>query len=481
MASIDPSLPTPKRQSQSEFWGWWQQSTSDIAVLMVSGVGGALLVALSWQFRASGPLVFVGLATVPLIALIVFELPVVGLLLVFAAFPIAAYVTSVGSLPLQPLELVVVAVAVLIGIRRLAHGQAPLAWSPVLWWALALLGWTLVALPSAADQSLAVKHIMALVGGLMFACVVMAACRTSTDLRRTVGSLLLVAALIATITMLSGVKPESAFGGAVVTGRAVGTFDQPNQLGAFSAMVAMLAAGMVFAARTLFTRVASLVTLGIVLIALTLSLSRGAWIGSGLGAIALFITLPRARKTIATAGVLLAVALLITASVAPQSQQLQVVGDRLRAFGAENPYDSRPAIWAEARREIQADPWTGQGPGSFPVVSSRSGSEATTVFADHAHNLWLQWGAEVGLPSVFLICAFVVGCAVAGRRARWDATHRGNPGDSAIVAGAGAALVTVLGQGLVDYPLKNQVIWFTVWTMVGILLAARVVLKQGHT
>ena len=451
---------------------WWRRAVNAAAIGMVSGVVGAALVALTWQAGNLGPVVLVVMALVPIVGLALFQIPLVGVALVFATFPLGSLVSSLGPLPLQPVEAAVLVVTVFAGVRRLAHGVAPIPWHPMLVWPLLLLGWALVAVPSSADRTLALNQILALGAGMLFAGVVIGVCREPEALKRMLGIFVGVAAAMAIFGLTTVDDPQAMFGGAVVANRAEGAFNQPNQLGSFSAMASMIAVGVAFSSRTRAGRIAAGTASLLLLAALTLSLSRGGWFGTALAGCYLMIAVPRARRAIAIASVPLILGIAAVVTFIPDSPQVEVVGARLQALTAENPYDGRPQIWAEARREIVLDPWTGQGPGNFPVVSARAGSEASTVFADHAHNLLLTWAAESGLPAALLIVAFAVAIGLGVRRSRRDLLRRGRVADASLIAGLAAAGITVLGQGVVDYPLRNEVLWFTFWTLIGALASS---------
>jgi O-antigen ligase len=133
------------------------------------------------------------------------------------------------------------------------------------------------------------------------------------------------------------------------------------------------------------------------------------------------------------------------------------------------PYDSRPDIWREAVREILAAPVLGQGPGQFPVVSRQATSEASTVYAYHAHNVLLTVAAEAGIPAALMLIGFTLTLLV--MLVRTVARLRGGP-DAALVAGLGSALAVVVGQGLVDFTLRNADIFLLLSVIVGLLLGA---------
>src|SRR6266545_540638 len=280
-------------------------------------------------------------------------------------------------------------------VRRLARAQMPLPWQPPLYWALGLLVWTIVALQSAIDNTLALKQVGSLFGGIIFAASILAACRNMDDLRLILGAFV-----------------------AVTSGTA----------------------GVVISAALMFT------------------LSRGAWIGTALALLFLLVALSEARRALVllvVPGILVAV---LVAPLVPVGQtEINVVGERARALTALSPYDNRRQIYAEAWREIRADPVTGVGPGGFPIASARAGSRTSTYAVVHAHNLLLTWGAEAGFPAVLFILGLALSLALAAREAGRRFRRLGQTRDRAIVAGVAAALLAIFGQGLFDYVLRNAV------------------------
>lgn len=416
------------------------------------------------------PLALLALGLAPLLIVGVLSRPLLGVILVLAVFPIGSARLPTPVIELKAVEVAVFAVGALVVLRRLSGGLHFLSWAPPLWWALALFGWTLAATPSALDLSAAFKLIAIFLGGLVFVGVILSSLRDVEDVRWMLAALVTVAAGIAIVAISQGVRFQSLASGETVSGRLQGAFDQPNQLGMFCAVSAATAAGLVFAARTRLGRIASIAALATILVGLTLSLSRGAWVGSALAFLYLLLTLPEARRALLAFGIPVAIAASVFGSFAPGQTEIEVVSLRAHAITTLSPYDARSAIYAEALREITAHPLTGVGPGSFPVASERAGSQSITVFPDHAHDIWLTWGAEVGLPAVALIAAFAISLGLAARRGARGALRRGDRRDRALIAGPAAALIAVLGQGIFDYPLRNAVLWMLVWCLVGALL-----------
>jgi O-antigen ligase len=163
------------------------------------------------------------------------------------------------------------------------------------------------------------------------------------------------------------------------------------------------------------------------------------------------------------------VAALLGALFLPGEGPAHVVGQRVSALIERSPHDDRPEIWGEALREMAADPVTGQGPGNFPV-SSRAEIVRSVSFAPlHAHNILLTWAAETGLPGAVLIVGFVIAVWRTVRRMRVR-VPRSDPDVVLLVIGA-AGLLALLIQGVVDYTLRNAVVFFAFWTVAATIMA----------
>ena len=439
-------------------------------VPLAAAVGVALAMASS-RFGAAAPVAMVAAVALPALALAILADPRVAVAVVIAVVPVGTL-----DLPGAPVQLVlaaVVACAVLVGLRRVRESTAPIGWSAPLGWGVALLGWCVVALPSAADHTLAIRQLIQLAVGLLFAMLVASACRTYEGVRRALYPGVVIAAVVCLYSATSTDSLQSSFRAAVVTGRAQGTFTQPNELGMYAAAMGVVAISFALAARTARGKAFWAGMSLAILVGLALSLSRGAWIGFLAGLMALVILLPEARRLLVALVVVAAPFGLVLGAYVPSNPQVEVIGERIRSIAGErNPYDDRPAIWSEAQREVVADPFTGQGPGSFPVASVRSTSETRSTYAVHAHNLLLTWAAETGLPGALCIVALAVHVGAMVRRARARVRRDGEPRDAVVLAGLTAAMVAVLGQGIVDYPLRNSSLFVLTWGLLGALLAA---------
>lgn len=449
----------------------WLVKVCIIALISVAlGVG---VVAVAGYFGDAGPLVAVAIPLAPLIVLAILVEPRLGPALVIASIPVGLTGVPIGILELQGVEVALAVAVALVSLRRLGSGWAPLSWSAELWWALALVTWALISLASATDHQAAIKTVGTLSYGLMFASLILAACRTMDDVRRLLFFLVVVSSAIVLHALLTVGELQALYGGSIVTGRAQGLFTHPNELGSFSALTALVAAGLTIGARTVSERVASFTFLAILATGLIMSLSRGAWMGAIAGAILLMIGLPQARRAVLIIMVPLIVGAAVGGAFSSSNPEISVVGERVESLtkATEQPYDDRPAIWSEGLRQVGADPLTGQGPGNFSIGSRRSASASLTVYSTHAHNLYLTIAAELGIPALLLFLGFIASLVVVGRRAFRCLKDRRK--DAALVAGIGAALLSVAIHGLVDGTLVNPIKAAIMWGLVGLLLVAR--------
>jgi O-antigen ligase len=447
------------------------------AALVALGLGAlaaaiaVALIAFSERFGNASPAVALGLAAAPAVIIGVLRSPVLGVVLIFLSFFVGARQLSTPLVSLQLVELTVLAVALLFVLRRLAAARAPLPWPAPLWWPAILVGWAVVGLPWAVDETLALKQIASLAGGIVVACLVVGAATSLKALSQILTALAAVTASISLFALSSGVHFQTTSETGAVGGRLTGVFEHPNQLGCLCMLVTPIAMTLLLAARSWWGRLAYFVMLAAALFGVVLSLSRGAWIGTALAVLFLLITLREARRAALAVAVVLLVGAVFLGSVSHANPDFQVLGQRFQELTAVNPYDDRPAIYSEAWREIRENPLIGVGAGGFPVASERAGSGVSTISAEHAHNLFLNWAAEAGIPAVLFIVGFIISLGVASHRAARVFAAAGKRRHRIIVAGVTAGLLAMLGQGLVDYTLRNAVVFVALWAVIGALLA----------
>ena len=404
--------------------------------------------------------------------------PAVAVCLVPLSFPIE--LLELPGLPMRVVQLASVAAIGLVAWHQRTRRQPFLPRSAVLFTVGLVVLSALVSTVVSVDPAAALRLDAGYLLGLGFAVSIAVAGTDNRSLRLLIGCTCAVGAVICTAGLSSATQLRAHYGASVVDNRATGFFGQPNELGAFAAIMVMLGLTLLFSCRTAASRLLSGASVLISVAALVVSLSRSSWLGLALGLAVFAVLAPSVRRPMVGGMVGLFAAAAVAVASLPSSPLLSIVLDRAASLvdGRRNPYDDRPAIWREALRQVGLRPILGSGPGGYPVLARRGPSGVSTVAPDHAHDLALTLTAEQGLLGVI---ALVVAVAVAGvavvRTIRWHATwpaatngHRG--GERELLAGIVAALAVVLGQGLLDYPLRNAVIAATVWQLIGLLAAS---------
>jgi O-antigen ligase len=118
-----------------------------------------------------------------------------------------------------------------------------------------------------------------------------------------------------------------------------------------------------------------------------------------------------------------------------------VVGwDRLEVRLHANNADIIRIDAARASVRMVADrPWAGSGLGTWPMVYPRYAGFDAGLYVNQAHNDWLQWAAEGGLPFALLLAIFGL--------LLWK---------PAVQSIYGLGTVAFLMHALVDYPMQQR-------------------------
>jgi hypothetical protein len=130
-------------------------------------------------------------------------------------------------------------------------------------------------------------------------------------------------------------------------------------------------------------------------------------------------------------------------------------GFLFQRFQQEDPYAGRREIAAATVEMVRANPWHGYGLGTWTEVYSAFAKKDLGVFINAAHNDWLQWGADGGVPMVVCVLALFAGSMVLLRKAPWA-----------------MGVPIVLVHGLIDFPMQGRFLPSVVFLLFGIASAA---------
>ncbi|MBN9656854.1 MAG: O-antigen ligase family protein [Acidobacteria bacterium] len=110
-----------------------------------------------------------------------------------------------------------------------------------------------------------------------------------------------------------------------------------------------------------------------------------------------------------------------------------------RLTGLDPRLDLRLPIWKSTLTMIAERPATGFGLGSFPNVYPAYADMDIGLFVNTAHQDWLQWAAEGGVPMLLAMLGFAGMAAPRLLRSLW-----------------GAGALVVLLHGMLDYPMSQN-------------------------
>lgn len=138
-----------------------------------------------------------------------------------------------------------------------------------------------------------------------------------------------------------------------------------------------------------------------------LTYSRGALIALVItGVVALVIT-PKRPRELAALVVIALLGLTLTGARLQERFLSVFVGEEHRDASAE----SRVELWRDCVMLMRTHPLLGVGPGHFPVVSWDLGWDpGKSGLGKEAHTLWLQVGAELGVPGLASLLIFYGVC-----------------------------------------------------------------------
>lgn len=451
--------------------GWVRASAP---ALLFGAAIGAPLAAVALRLPGQlGPATLVA-APVALLVLVLSVRDERWAIALFGASLPGGLATVVGGV--QLVQVVAVGSIGLVGLARVVRGQRPLALPPVVIALLALVAWSLITMSVVDDLARALRWTAALLTATLLVAAVVSATNASVTRLRHI-ALLLFAGSVATCAIA---LPEStqrrSFGAAIVDGRAQGVFNQPNELGLFAGTTVILALALLVSSPVSRHPRAErlLVGLGgsVALVALLLSLSRGAWLGTLLALTVgtVFVSAIRRVVLVGVAAAALITAVMVSTGSTPSQLLVIVARAGLMTDRGANPYDERPAIWSEGVRQVHDHPWTGVGAAGFTDASVRSNSEVVAaVRPAHAHNVVLNFAAEGGLPAGFALLAAtaLTGAAVLRGRGRpgWSG------GERAFLTTVGCVPLVILGQGLLDAPLRNPTTLLHTSAVLGLAVA----------
>lgn len=228
-----------------------------------------------------------------------------------------------------------------------------------------------------------------------------------------------------------------------------GTFGNYNHLAGYLEMVLLVSWGYALTLRVKAARMGVLLAVFVMAAAHLLSLSRGGWISLGVGGGVMLLQLGiRKSLRLKTALIGLACAGLLLGALVSRP----VVQDRIRSLTHPEELadlNGRIRVWRGIFGMIADYPLTGVGPGNFATVFTQYQPPGIAARYFMAHNDYLHFAAEVGLPGLVLILVWGVVVVRTARTRLRLAGGRWWP----LRAGALSGMAALAVHSLVDFNL----------------------------
>lgn len=244
--------------------------------------------------------------------------------------------------------------------------------------------------------------------------------------------------------------------------RMYSTLENPNLFGAYLLMIISILTAFTLRERAVKRRTVFAVILLSLLLCLALTYSRGAWVS--LAAIVLGLTLFYDKRF----GLLFLLVPVVLAFY-----HGQVVERFLSLFsGEDTSVDLRFALWESTMAMIEEHPLLGVGWGAYflayPDYNFFIQEEGVLIF--HAHNMYLNMLAEVGIPGgmAFLLAFFAQGILC------WRNYRHGNDSFTKSMGLGGVLMVmalTVISMG--DHVLFSRSVSFCFWSLSALCASCR--------
>jgi O-antigen ligase len=150
------------------------------------------------------------------------------------------------------------------------------------------------------------------------------------------------------------------------------------------------------------------------------------------------------------------------------------VSERFEQLDPHVGEQGRVELWQDALRAIRANPWFGTGLGTYNTISTRYQTYQFQYHIDHAHNDYLEYAAELGVPIALLLFGSLWWLTI-----RLAGSLRGlsRRSDLVLASGCCGAILSLLLHSLTDFnlaiPANALVLAWVCGTGAGLLARVR--------
>lgn len=251
-----------------------------------------------------------------------------------------------------------------------------------------------------------------------------------------------------------------------ISGRVVSTFENPNVLGEFLILTTPFFFALTLNAKRMSEKALSFFMTCVCIICLVFTWSRGAWLGFMFGMVLFLLIYSRKAMILLVAGLCTIPSwpFILPESIINRFTSIGNISDSSTSF--------RVNIWKGSIRMIESFFLSGVGLGinSFQKIYPDYSLPAIES-APHAHNLYLELLAEIG---VFGLLSFLV-CMLIFTRSNFNLFRKPNiiKSNRLFVIAGFCGIFAILLQGLTDYVWYNYRLFLMFWLVVGLTAAMR--------
>lgn len=443
-----------------------------------SALAGSGLVVFAWVLLAYaiGPQAAAGALAALAVLVVVLRSPLAGVCLAVLAAPLEFLATELGggSFSLTPSESILLLTAASAAPRLLITLAADRV--PATIYAFAGLVVLSVTGLFHAVETFAVIRI--LVDWAAFGVIALyVSQRGVAELRLVAISLAIACGVLGAMAIGSLAEQQAVAGGAIIANRAAANFAHPTTLALFLLLTFPVAFALSVRGDSIPMRLAMGLCGTLGLVGVLASQTRGSMIAAAVALLWLISRWPQFRRAAFAVLALLAVVVAVNFDSVTSSQPVTVLTSRLDTLSLESQGDDRLEIWATTPDIIASAPLLGVGQGNFPAVSPAYGlKDVGGLPFDHAHNLFLNISAELGVAGLLVLLALIGSLFVAARDALADRRSELYP----LAVALSASMLAVLVNSLSEYPLRSNLILAMLLIDIGILLGIRRALGSGE-
>jgi hypothetical protein len=129
--------------------------------------------------------------------------------------------------------------------------------------------------------------------------------------------------------------------------------------------------------------------------------------------------------------------------------------DLLKRFATTDPWEMRREYFFSSIAMVRTHPFVGSGLGAWPIIYPRFATGDMGAASPHAHNDWIEWASDGGIPYFLLLLVPIVHACRRALRQPW-----------------GLGVLALSLHALVDFPFQVYPLLLLFFLLVGALDAA---------